>query len=189
MRLTDLTNRKGLGLLLNQLRLKNIGAEIGVAYGENAEQILKLWQGHGLLLVDPWDRKACGEYVDGSANIDFDGAYNHCIERLAKFPSRTIALRMTSDEALLRVADKSLDFVYIDGNHHNPQLKRDLDGWIQKVKPGGIFGGHDFYDLDEPYYKCEVKSTVTKFTADRNLSLHTTMADELDKSWWIQLPA
>lgn len=189
MRLKDLKNRKDVGALLNGMGLTGIGAEIGVAYGENATEILKKWAGAGLLLIDPWNRDKCGEYIDGSANIDFDGAFNHCLNLLSQFPGRSIVLRKTSDEAYEEIAPMSLDFVYIDGNHHDPQVSRDIERWYEKVIPGGIFGGHDYYDLDTPHYRCDVKSAVDKFVEENKLSLHTTTTDPLDQSWWVQKPA
>lgn len=190
MQLKDLENRKDIGLLLNSLGLTGLGLEIGVAYGENAEFILEKWAGAGLFLVDPWKTWDEKDYIDGSRNIDFDGAFDNCMSRLARFPSRTIAMRMVSDRALNCFPDNFFDFVYVDGNHHLPQVKKDVEQWYEKVKPGGIFGGHDYYDRDTPEYRCEVKATVDVFIKDRQLQtrFHTTTSDKLDFSWWIHKP-
>lgn len=191
MQLKDLENRKDVGLLLNALGLTGFGLEIGVAYGENAEFILEQWAGHGLFLVDPWKTWEEGEYVDGSSKIDFDGAFNHCMDRLKRFPCRTVALRMLSDEALDLFPDNYLDFVYVDGNHHLPQVKKDVEQWYKKVKPGGLFGGHDYYNRhDEGVYICDVEKTVNTFVEENKLedNFHTTTTDPLDFSWWIQKP-
>ena len=167
-------DRKTLGLTLNQLDLIGLGAEIGVAYGENAEYILNHWKGSGIFLIDPYNREACGEYIDGSSVIDFDGAWDYMQNKLRFHKTRTLALRMTSDLAAPLIGDHTLDFVYIDGNHHNPQFQRDLDTWYPKVKPGGILGGHDYYDRDTPEYRCEVKTVpYTNF--------YTTECS----SWWL----
>lgn len=40
----------------------------------------------------------------------------------------------------------SLDYVYIDADHHYEGVCRDLDAWLPKVKSGGIIAGHDFCD-------------------------------------------
>lgn len=185
MKLKDLKNRKNVGEYLNANNLTAFGAEIGVAYGENACAILDKWHGSGLILIDPWDISKCGEYIDGSAQIDFDGAYNYCINSLQKHIGRSIILRGTSDEALDKIPDGFLDFCYIDGNHHDPQVSRDISLWYKKVKSGGLFGGHDYYDLDTDYYKCDVKSAVDKFVKEKKLTLHTTTEDQLDQSWWV----
>jgi hypothetical protein len=41
-------------------------------------------------------------------------------------------------------ADQSLDWVYIDADHHYEPVCRDIDAWLPKVKPGGVIAGHDY---------------------------------------------
>ena len=55
-------------------------------------------------------------------------------------------LTMTPVEAAKKVADGSLDFVYIDARRDYDSVKEDLNAWFRKVKPGGIFAGHDYVD-------------------------------------------
>jgi hypothetical protein len=49
-----------------------------------------------------------------------------------------------SAEAANRYPDKSLDFVFIDADHREESVVRDLQAWWPKVKPGGLLAGHDF---------------------------------------------
>lgn len=42
--------------------------------------------------------------------------------------------------------DGSLDLVYLDADHSYAAVKADIAAWFPKVKPGGIFAGHDFSD-------------------------------------------
>jgi predicted O-methyltransferase YrrM len=51
---------------------------------------------------------------------------------------------MSSLEYAKFVEDKSLDFIYIDGNHQYSSVKEDIQVWYNKIKPGGIISGHDF---------------------------------------------
>jgi SAM-dependent methyltransferase len=159
----QINSREQLGEYLNYLNLIGLGAEIGVAYGHNSKSILSTWKGYGLFLIDPYSLAACGEYIDGSANIDFDKCLEYCRTELKDFQLRTIHIRDTSDNALKLLTGTQLDFVYIDGNHHNPQISKDLHNYWNLVKPGGLLCGHDYYDLDTPHYRCEVKSSVDKF--------------------------
>lgn len=48
-------------------------------------------------------------------------------------------------EALAQFPDRSLDFVYIDGNHKYGHVAMDLTEWSQKIKKGGVISGHDYY--------------------------------------------
>lgn len=50
----------------------------------------------------------------------------------------------TSEEASHRVADGSLDGVFIDGDHSYKHVRRDLEVWEPKIRPGGFLSGHDF---------------------------------------------
>jgi hypothetical protein len=188
--LTDLTTRDDIGYLLNSLGLKDFGLEIGVAYGENAENILKYSSLRTLFLVDPWKKWDPKAYQDGTSVIDFDGAYMYCLEKLKTYSygGRVSVLRLDSNEAYSLVNGMKLDFVYIDGNHHEPQVSQDLENYFSLVKEGGILGGHDYYNCDTltkdgvPYL-CEVKSAVDAFVKRHNLDLHVTTIDD---SWWIQ---
>lgn len=52
-------------------------------------------------------------------------------------------MRMTSVEAAKRYADNSLDFIAIDDDHSYKGIKRSLDAWLPKLKPGGFIAGDD----------------------------------------------
>lgn len=182
MEIVDLKSRGDLGSLLNSMGLIGDGAEIGVAYGENAKLILDTWAGRKMLLIDPYVKWEGDQYVDDTNRINFDGALEYAIKLLSDHSERIEWLRMTSDDAVSEVPDGSLDFIYIDGNHHNPQLQRDLDNWFPKVVDGGVFCGHDFYDCNTGTFICEVRSTVTKFCNDRGLRIHNT--NDTCSSWF-----
>lgn len=64
-------------------------------------------------------------------------------------------LKMDSVTASTRFQDNSLDFVFIDANHHYEFVKKDIEAWYPKVKPGGTIAGHD--------YIREVKQAVDEF--------------------------
>lgn len=40
--------------------------------------------------------------------------------------------------------DKSIDLVYIDGDHSYEAVKKDIELWLPKVKDGGLLSGDDF---------------------------------------------
>src|SRR6185437_9016851 len=50
----------------------------------------------------------------------------------------------TSVNAAKQVADSSLDFVFIDGDHLAVAVAADIAAWRPKIKPDGWIGGHDF---------------------------------------------
>lgn len=52
-------------------------------------------------------------------------------------------IKMSSVDAAKLYADKSLDFVFIDGLHSYEACISDIRAWLPKVKIGGYIGGHD----------------------------------------------
>ena len=49
--------------------------------------------------------------------------------------------------AVKRIPDGSLDFVYIDSNHSYDYVMEDLINWSRKVRKGGIVSGDDYYNF------------------------------------------
>jgi predicted O-methyltransferase YrrM len=46
--------------------------------------------------------------------------------------------------------DRSVDFVFIDGDHSYVGCLNDILAWLPKVKIGGYIAGHDFNDPTQP---------------------------------------
>jgi hypothetical protein len=115
------------------------GAEIGVARGEYSEKIAQA--GLNLYAIDPW--LSYGDYEDSRGQKALDDELEQAKKRLNIFPNCKI-IRKTSLEAALDFPDRSLDFVYIDGNHQFMYVAEDLATWSVKVKIGGIISGHDY---------------------------------------------
>jgi predicted O-methyltransferase YrrM len=40
--------------------------------------------------------------------------------------------------------DNSISAIFIDGDHSYSGVKKDLENWYPKIKPGGIVSGHDY---------------------------------------------
>lgn len=183
--ITSLRNRRYVGDWLNKSGLTGDGIEIGVLEGDNAEDILTYWKGK-LYLVDPWVPQDESIYRDGTNKIDFESAFQKTRGRMEKFGVRAMIYRELSDRAFTHFVSP-LDFVYLDGNHASPQVNRDIEQWWTLVKPGGLFGGHDYMDMDTPEWKCDVKRVVDDFAARRGLKIHVTQGSD-HPSWWILKP-
>lgn len=51
---------------------------------------------------------------------------------------------MYSTQYANKFPDKSVDEVFIDGDHKYHSVIADIDAWLPKMKPGGIMSGHDY---------------------------------------------
>ena len=123
------------------------GAEIGVSHGLNMVDYLEA--GLEMYGIDPWmdsedniHRKVIS--VEGKYGRTAEGIYELAKIRLAKYPNCTL-IRKDSVEASKDFPKRSLDFVYIDGNHLFGYVAMDLMKWSRKVRRGGIIAGHDYW--------------------------------------------
>lgn len=182
--LRKMHSRDQIGHVLNAMGLTGRGAEIGVAFGENAEQILLHSNLKELILVDPWNYVP-NESPEGYGDMikDWEGCYNYCRVKLESFFTRTCWWRTTSEIASSRVEDESLDFVYIDANHMSPFVDNDLEYWFPKVRPGGVFGGHDYHNYKNSVYTCNVKDAVDKFFSDTDKQIFVVPGQV--PSWYV----
>ena len=75
-------------------------------------------------------------------------------------------LKISSLDAVKKFKDESLDFVFIDASHEYEDVKKDIEMWLPKVKPGGIFAGHDYYVGEHDWFpgvKQAVNETLSGF--------------------------
>jgi hypothetical protein len=148
-----------------------IGAEIGVATGRYSEILYQKIPGLELICVDTFQR---------------EGHYEECFNKLLKY-TPTI-YKMKSMEAVLKVPDESLDFVFIDGNHKFDYVMEDIIGWARKVRKKGVVSGHDYYH----FHESGVIEAVNKYCEIHRLQLHLTNwdfeghKDDRCPSWWIE---
>lgn len=141
----ELIGGEGLAHLFAELGFRE-GAEIGTDQGEYAEVLMKANEYLSLLCIDPWKAEAYqkGEQPEsGEGQEFFDKRYQETVDRLSQFANAHI-IRSSSMEVVDIVGDKTLDFVYIDGNHDFLNVTQDIHYWFKKVKPGGILAGHDY---------------------------------------------
>lgn len=137
------------------------GVEIGVEQGGYAEILCKHNPDCDVIGVDAWaPYKGYRDHVTLEKLERFLAATK---ERLAPYKWRPI--RAFSVDAAAQFKDRSLDWVYIDGNHNFINVAKDLDAWIPKVRKGGIISGHDFVRKPKRFYQCHVVEVVTGYTA------------------------
>ena len=186
-----LPSRDELPALLEARGLVGVGVEVGVRVARYSTHLLSHWHGEHLISIDPWTEAPPEEYADTSnVTQDVQEEYaSRAAARLAAFGARSEIWRTTSSEGASRVADRTLDFVYIDARHDYQSVLEDLEAWFPKVKPGGIVAGHDYLDGTVRGTDYGVKSAVDEFFAARRLRVHRTR-ERLPRhpSWLVEIP-
>jgi predicted O-methyltransferase YrrM len=76
-------------------------------------------------------------------NEDQNAIYDLFRRNTRDVRSRVTELKGISWEMAEEVEDESLDFVFIDADHGYEAVKKDIEAWLPKVKPGGFVSGHD----------------------------------------------
>jgi len=59
-----------------------------------------------------------------------------------------------------------IDLVFLDASHDYDSVTNDLEAWFPKIKPNGIFSGHDYGRS-----RLEVTPAVDRFATQNNLEL------------------
>jgi len=116
-----------------------VGAEVGVCRGLFSEILCK--GGFKMYGIDAWTM--LHDYVHPKGQARLDQQYEETKARLAAFDYTLI--RKKSMDAVEDFEDESLDFVYLDANHHFKSIAEDIVEWTKKVRKGGIVSGHDFF--------------------------------------------
>lgn len=152
--------RSGLPEFYKSLGFKT-GAEIGVYKGKFCEKFCL--QGIKMYAIDDWAS------TEGEDPQRQEYLYNYSKKVLARAGNSTV-IRKSSMEAVKDFEPNSLDFVYIDADHHFGGIAHDLEQWYKRVKPGGIVSGHDYSYTGEneraqrAYYRsCQVGFVVNAF--------------------------
>lgn len=128
------------------------GVEVGVSWGQNMVDYCEA--GLEMYGIDPWMDYPDEPFkkvisIQGKYGRSPDGVYQLAQERLSKYPNCTL-IRKTSTDAVNDFKKRSLDFVYIDGNHKFGYVAMDLMKWSDKVRKGGVIAGHDYWNTTNP---------------------------------------
>lgn len=133
--------KQGLLDLIDDLPSGLIMAEVGCFQGESATLFLDSGKIKRLYAIDTWK---WGIYILAEQAFD-----RNMVGR-----NEVVKLKMDLNQAFASLP--VLDFIYIDGNHRYPFVKRDIENAKKLVKKGGIIAGHDYYQ----HRVCHVKQAV-----------------------------
>ena len=119
--------------------------EVGVEAGDNAINMLTNLPFAQFVLVDSYDvLKPTFQFNARLFTKEEREAFiNKVRERLKPFDGRVQLIVEDSAIASIRFSDNYFDYIYIDAEHDNDSVFRDLSFWYPKLKVGGIMAGHD----------------------------------------------
>jgi GT2 family glycosyltransferase len=162
--IVELKNVSASGLLpyIRQLGNNLVGCELGVCKGFTLRYFLDLApEISKVYAVDSWT-----PYMDWWGPITqqmVDGWREYAMRLLGPYIDKIEILEMDSVKASTVIDDYSLDYIFIDGDHSYQAVCIDLSNYYNKVKPGGIFAGHDWHLPD-------VKQAVNDFRNHFNIT-------------------
>ncbi len=156
------------------------GAELGVAFGGHAEQILKntkVEKLYGVDLYQNYGNTTDAFFWNGVSyqQKNYDDLYQFTLNRMSQFGNRFNLIRKSTTDASSDVQEE-LDFVFIDALHTDEGVTSDLNHWFPKIRKGGMISGHDYNHSNFP----GVSDAVNRF-AEQN-SLNIVEAD--GHVWW-----
>ena len=124
-------------------------AEIGVWNGGFSGAILDVTQPSELVLIDPWDLLSAQSEDEWThkkhKNHIFMSELYQNVEKLYGDLDNVTIRKGFSEDVLSSYPDNYFDWVYIDGNHLYEFVKRDIEISFEKIRPGGIIAGDDFF--------------------------------------------
>ncbi len=105
--------------------------------------------------------------------------YAEAVERLKPF-GRSEIIRAGSLDVVDSFEDRSLDFLYIDGNHEFDPVMQDLIRWAPKVRRGGLVMLHDYC----VFWWGGVITAVNAYTSAHRVDPWYVTRDTLPTAFW-----
>ena len=179
-------NRPSLDLLRDKKEL--VGAEIGVQSGVNAKWMLENLDIKKLYLIDPYkeypsnnkEQTIIGPFTEGKAKAEKAlKGYEDKIEWIYKY----------SWDVLGEFLNGQFDFVYVDGDHREEAVLKDLQ-YANKIALGGLLCGHDWrFGSVKAAIQTFSDQTRIEFSCCNKTQYVKTMDKHAEGSdWWMHMP-
>lgn len=122
-------------------RILEIGSGAGCSMVTMAVASEAKTRGIELITIDLFQY---ANYLEYGYNITKEGALDKFLENMKFWGLDVKLLREHSALACKRIEDRSVDLLFIDGDHRYAGIKADIINYSPKTKDGGIFCGHDY---------------------------------------------
>ena len=147
-----------------------VGSFLGKSASFMAVEIINSGKRIKLDCVDHW--RGSEEHED-SNEINIDNLYEEFLKNIEPVRGVINPVKMKSIEASKLYKFNSLDFIFIDANHDEQAVKKDLTYWMPRLKEDGVIAGDD---IDN-----EGVANAVKWFFD------TTKLDIVGRQWSIDL--
>jgi hypothetical protein len=126
-----------------------------------------------LTCIDPYN-----EYHSRRSQRNLDSNYEIAVETLKPYNAEIV--RAASLDVVDSFTNRSIDFLYIDGNHEFDPVMQDMIRWIPKVKENGIVALHDYC----VFWWSGVMTAVNAFTSAHHVDPWYVTADYKPTAFW-----
>jgi len=154
LQISGLVSQEMLERLYELAQGKHMAVEIGAWKGRSSVAISSALADNGrLYCIDPW-----WDDLYSPDSFDVDDHYGECLDKMTAYhlfrrnirqmgvDDRIIPLIAASHDIDKYFKDGSLDVLFLDGDHAEHMILKDLLKWQPKCKPDGVLCGDD-YDM------------------------------------------
>jgi hypothetical protein len=173
---------KGLIPYIKRLGPDAKGIEIGVARAESSYAILEscpnVTQLYGIdpyIAYNDWNGHVDQAHNDKTREIAIKNMEKFCDRYVSLFHS-TSRMAVQGNDGVPGFDEKSMDFIFIDGDHSYEGAKWDMENYYDFIRPGGIFSGHD-YNLGT------VRTALEEFRRENKIRLPVQVVD--NNAWYM----
>ncbi len=124
----------------------NCVVELGVAVGDFSRALIKRYDPARFYAVDLFKLHEL-EWIWGQKSAEVFGCKTHVefyLDRLQEFAGRIEIRQGDAAEELSKLADASIDVIYVDASHHYADVVRDSAVACKKLAPGGLIIFNDY---------------------------------------------
>lgn len=180
------THEEFSSLLLREIGAPTIGCEVGVWRGGLSKHLLLTFPELWLLMIDRYEVYHAGGRGQVSQVTTQEGmfeALNDAVTKTMFANNRRMVIVGGSVIASNLMADHSLDFCFLDAGHDYESVRADIESYQNKVRPGGLFCGHDYNGNRDKVGVFGVKRAVDEFAKENDYEVGHSKRT----LWWIKV--
>jgi hypothetical protein len=117
------------------------GVELGVWKGRTSEHLMANCPNLHLIGIDAWQdgvcsyEKPCWDHRSHRREVEYN---------LKPYMNRYTMIQGITWEVADQIENESQDFVFVDADHDEKSVTKDIDAYMPKIKKGGWIMGHDY---------------------------------------------